>query len=350
MGFAPYRSPIDGRTLMIAADAACARESFTMDEDKDKTELRPVAGDPVSEGEGSTEATPAIPNIEIGAQLGRGGMASVYEALDRGFTPPRKVAVKFMDRAISADAEFRARFEREAALVASFRHDNIVHVFACGEADRSKYIVMEYLPGGTLAERIARGALPLLETTQIAAALASALSYSHARGIVHRDLKPANVLVTSEGKPVLSDFGVAKSLIGDASLTRHAVIVGAPRYMAPEQALGEELTDRADIYSLGLMIVEMLIAKVPPVGWRLENADLGELLPNTPRDLVEFIRRCLQVNPAARPSAAECQEILAALNVPAAPRWRYPAVGLLALSLIGATLYWWPRSLPNVLL
>ena len=211
MGFAPYRSPIDGRTLMIAADAACARESFTMDEDKDKTELRPVAGDPVSEGEGSTEATPAIPNIEIGAQLGRGGMASVYEALDRGFTPPRKVAVKFMDRAISADAEFRARFEREAALVASFRHDNIVHVFACGEADRSKYIVMEYLPGGTLAERIARGALPLLETTQIAAALASALSYSHARGIVHRDLKPANVLVTSEGKPVLSDFGVAKS-------------------------------------------------------------------------------------------------------------------------------------------
>ena len=154
-----------------------------------------------------------------------------------------------------------------------------MHVFASGEVEGSKYIVMEHLSGGTLAERLRHGAFKVPETIHIAAALASALAYSHDRGIIHRDLKPANVLFTSDGKPVLSDFGVAKSLANDTSVTRQVVVIGAPRYMAPEQAVGAPITDRADIYSLGLMIVEMLLAKAPPVGWRLGDTDLGKLLP-----------------------------------------------------------------------
>ena len=253
-----------------------------------------------------------IPGVRLGVQLGFGGMATVYEGWDDGFNPPRRVAIKLMNTELSTDPAFRVRFEREASLVADFRHDNIVHVYASGEAGGIKYIVMEYLGGGTLAEKLLKGKLPPAEALKHAAVLADALAYSHKRDIVHRDVKPANVLFTADGKPILSDFGVAKASSASlgAALTQQASVVGAPRYMAPEQELGDLVSDRADIYSLGLTLYEMLTGEPPSAAVRLqrivdEQNHFAELLPSLPSEVTELLHRCLQLDPAARPPAAE---------------------------------------------
>lgn len=255
-----------------------------------------------------------IPSVRVGAQLGFGGMATVFEGWDDGFNPPRRVAIKLMNTELSADAAFRVRFEREASLVADFRHDNIVHVYASGEAGGIKYIVMEYLGGGTLADKLTQGAMPPAQALATAAALCDALAYSHKRGIVHRDVKPANVLFTADGKPILSDFGVAKASSSttaqSAALTQQASVVGAPRYMAPEQELGDQVSDRADVYSLGLTLYEMLTGEPPSAAVRLqrivdEQNHFDELLPSLPKNVTELLHRCLQLDPSARPSAAE---------------------------------------------
>jgi hypothetical protein len=259
-----------------------------------------------------------IGKVELGKQLGAGGMAGVYIGLDHGFTPPRQVAVKLMDQALGGNDEFRQRFEREASLVGGFRHDSVVHVYASGEtATGMKYIVMEYLAGGTLSERVKAGALPADEALDIAATMADALAYSHARGVVHRDFKPGNILFTAEGKPVLSDFGVAKVwTASEAALTRHAMSIGAPRYMAPEQDRAEEVTDRADIYALGITLVELLTGQIIPARLRIMRddalvADMRAVLPpEVPAGVAELICRCLQFDPAQRPSAAQARELL----------------------------------------
>ena len=284
-----------------------------------------------------------IPGVRLGVQLGFGGMARVFEGWDDGFNPPRRVAIKLMNNELSADTAFRVRFEREASLVADFRHDNIVHVYASGEAGGTKYIVMEYLGGGTLSDRLLPGPMPPAEALKHAAALADALAYSHKRGIVHRDVKPANVLFTTDGKPILSDFGVAKaSTTFSGQLTQQASVVGAPRYMAPEQELGDQVTDRADVYSLGLTLYEMLTGEPPSAAVRLqriidEQNHFAELLPTLPNEVTELLHRSLQLDPAARPSSAEFSRhlhaaaaaVLAGSNkeaepppTPTASRWR----------------------------
>lgn len=254
-----------------------------------------------------------IPGLAMGRQIGQGGMAEVYEAEDRGFTPPRVVAVKLIERALSVDPEFRARFEREASIVAGFRHDNIVHIYSSGEVGGTPYLVMEYLPGGTLAAKLEPGPLPQEQALWTAARLADALAYSHACQIIHRDFKPGNVLFTDKGTPVLSDFGVAKSTSpADASLTRHASVIGAPRYMAPEQERGEEVTDRADVFSLALTCYEMLTGQLPPARLRVNprTAELAPSLPGVAPAVVELIRRSLSAEPSERPSAREFEQIL----------------------------------------
>ena len=280
-------------------------------------------------------------------------MAVVYEALDQGFMPPRRVAVKLMSPELSADPEFRARFEREAATVAAFRHDNIVHVYACGEIAGAKYIVMEYLSGGTLAEKIKSGPMGVLPTIQTLASLADALAYSHSRAIVHRDFKPANVLLTEDGKPVLSDFGVAKATATDVvGLTRGIMAIGAPSYMAPEQLLGEPVSDRADVYSLGVTLLEMLSGQPASPQWGLQRGtpndeDLKKLLPSVPNQLVDLIRRCLQLRPSARPSAVECRERLTSLcsllRDRERKRWIRPLYGAVAVGLVLAAVMLYGR-------
>jgi hypothetical protein len=299
-----------------------------------------------------------IPGLVIGERIGQGGMAEVYEAEDRGFTPPRLVAVKLIERALSVNPEFRARFEREASIVASFRHDGIVHVYSSGEVSGTQYLVMEYLPGGTLATKLEQGPLPQTEALWTAARLADALAYSHASGIIHRDFKPGNVLFTSKGTPVLSDFGVAKSTSPtDAALTRHVSAIGAPRYMAPEQERGEEVSDRADVFSLALTLYEMLTGELPPAKLRVNprSADVAPRLPAVEPEVVELICRGLRADPGERPSAREFEVALDDLDpnrtrprgavaphhrprLPGARRWYSLLIGIGLIAAIGIAL------------
>ena len=284
----------------------------------------------------------AIPSIRLGRCLGRGGMAVVYEGFDQGFTPPRRIAIKLMDPRLSADPDFRGRFEREASLVAGFRHDNIIHVYASGEAAGAKYIMMEYLGGGTLAEKIAQGPLSIGKAIRVATALAEALDYSHSQGVVHRDFKPGNVMFTVNEKPVLSDFGIAKPMFrSDVELTRHSMVMGAPRYMSPEQAYGASVTDRTDIYSYGLTLLEMLTANVPEFSARvLRSVDDGDAIraalqsASVPPTVANLICRCLLFEPTERPSAAECaRELTSRTSGPSRP---LPTSGVWLLGAAGA--------------
>jgi eukaryotic-like serine/threonine-protein kinase len=280
-------------------------------------------------------------------------MAVVYEGFDSGFRPARHVAIKLMDSTLSSDADYRARFEREAAIVANFRHDNIVRVFASGETDGAKYIVMEYLGGGTLSQKLERGSLGIVLALQIAAGMADALAYSHKRGVVHRDFKPGNILLTDDGKPVLSDFGVAKDVSGASTeLTRGVVAIGAPKYMPPEQLRGEPVTDRADVYSWGLTLFEMLTGALPAARARVQretadSAEFAALIPGVSRPVAELVYRCLQEDSFLRPAAEECHAVLVEelRRIPLTEPSQGPArfalwtVGVIVTMLVGGALY-----------
>lgn len=201
-----------------------------------------------------------IPGYRIEREVGRGGMATVYLALQESLH--RKVALKVMNPALSADEDFRLRFLNEGHIVGQLSHSSIVTVFDIGSHDNHYYLSMEYLPGGSLRERV-RGGLSLEQALDIAATLGSALGYAHQRGFIHRDIKPLNVLFREDGTPVLTDFGIAKAVNASANLTRTGYAFGSVGYMSPEQALGKPIDHRADIYSFGVMFWEMLTGKRP---------------------------------------------------------------------------------------
>ena len=284
---------------------------------------------------------PRIPGHQVTRLLGEGGMASVYLATDVRLK--RQVAIKTMSGVLSADPQFRLRFADEATTVAGLRHPNIVTVFSSGESDGQLYIVMEYVPGGTLADRLAAGRLGVTPTLEICCALLRALQHFHGLGIVHRDLKPGNILFMATGEPVLSDFGIAKALDADSSRTTIGSVIGSPKYMAPEQLQGNPATDRADVYSFGLVMLEMLNGALPPrdVTTIHSPKHVGRLrrtLPAAARRCTGLLARCLAAEPADRPSASECLAIAKALAArPDTQRtWLVPAaVGLAALLTAG---------------
>jgi len=201
-----------------------------------------------------------IGRYEIIRELGRGGMATVRLALDPSFG--RRVAIKVLPRHMLHETEFRARFEREAMIIAALEHPYIVPVYDYGENDGQPFIVMRYMPGGTLAERIAGQPMPLAEIIPIVQRLAEALDEAHSHDIVHRDLKPSNVMFDGKGNAFLSDFGIAKMLESSTMLTATGVM-GTPAYMSPEQAMGGDLDSRSDVYSLGVILYEMLTGQQP---------------------------------------------------------------------------------------
>ncbi|UCG26034.1 MAG: extracellular solute-binding protein, partial [Chloroflexota bacterium] len=204
----------------------------------------------------------SIGRYEIRSELGRGGMAAVYRALDPKLD--REVALKLMDQQLSADPAFAARFEREAKTVAGLEHGAIVSLYDYGEADGWLYLVMRYMEGGTLREQIARGSLAAGQTYDVVRRIGSALDKAHSKGIIHRDLKPANILLDEEGEPYLSDFGIVKVAKGDTEyLTETGQTLGTFAYMSPEQVVGQELTGRSDLYTLGIVLYEMLTGKHP---------------------------------------------------------------------------------------
>ena len=201
---------------------------------------------------------------EVGRLLGAGGMAEVYEGHDRLLA--RRVAVKVLLAQYAHDPAFLARFRREAQAAASLSHPNIVAVFDTGSEDDIWFIVMEYVAGRTLKDVIrTEGALYWARAAEIAADVAGALSAAHARGIVHRDIKPGNVMLTTDGKVKVMDFGIARAS-AVPSITQTAAVVGTAQYIAPEQAQGLEVDARTDVYALGCCLYEMLTGQVPFTG------------------------------------------------------------------------------------
>jgi serine/threonine protein kinase len=213
--------------------------------------------------------TPAvIGHYRITSKLGEGGMGAVYRATDTKLN--RDVAMKVLPDAFAADPDRSARFTREAQVLASLNHPNIAAIYGVEEGT----LILELVEGPTLAERIARGPMPLDEALAIARQIAEALEYAHEKGIVHRDLKPANVKVTGEGLVKVLDFGLAKALGSDPApgdptssptltirATMAGIVIGTPAYMSPEQAKGKPVDRRADIWAFGVLLAEMLTGR-----------------------------------------------------------------------------------------
>lgn len=260
-----------------------------------------------------------IPGYDIEGEIGEGAMASVYLATQRSLE--RKVALKVMAAALAADPSFCERFLREGKTLARLSHPHTVTIHDIGNVGEQYYMAMEYLPNGTLKERIAAGMTPEQGVTLIRQ-IASALGYAHAQGLVHRDVKPANILFRADGTAVLSDFGIAKSLDDRTQFTQAGFAVGTPSYMSPEQARGQEIDGRADLYALGVVLYEILVGKLPYNGTDALStalAHLTEPLPELPVHhgrYQEVLRKLLAKDPAERfPDAAA---LLRALdNLPA---------------------------------
>lgn len=206
-------------------------------------------------------------SYRILATVGQGGMARVYKAYQENLE--REVAIKVLPPWYAADPNFVERFNLEARLVARLSHPNIVTVHDASEQNGHLYIVMQLVSGGTLKQRLDElhlqgKVMETPEVVQIFAQLADALSYAHKQGIIHRDIKPVNVLLDGSGRPILSDFGIAKVLAGTREgLTRPGAGVGTPEYMSPEQCKGGTVDGRADIYALGVMLFEAMTGYTP---------------------------------------------------------------------------------------
>jgi putative spermidine/putrescine transport system substrate-binding protein len=193
--------------------------------------------------------------------FGEGGMARVYKAFDTRLE--RDVAIKVIGLGLPLSGSALERFQREAKDLARLAHPNIVKILDFGEHERLPYLVMEFLPGGTLRDRLGKP-IPYDQAAQVLAPIARALQCAHQKRIIHRDVKPSNILFTESGQPMLSDFGVAKVLADSRpDLTTTGIVLGTPEYMAPEQALAEALDGRADVYALGIVLYEMLKGRTP---------------------------------------------------------------------------------------
>ena len=310
----------------------------------------------------------------IVSRLGVGGMGVVYKAIDTRLN--RHVAVKALeDRRLLLPGS-SSRLRTEALAAASLDHPYICKVYELVETGVETFIVMEFVEGETLASMLRRGAVPLQQTLQIGREIAEGLAEAHAHGIVHRDVKPANVMLTTSGHVKLLDFGVAGLDVASTSgsqtrtmtpeVTVHA---GTPQYMAPEQAAGQAITARADVFSLGVLLYECLTGALPFSGATtfdyvrnmMQSAPrrLDRIAPETPADLVDLVERCLEKAPAERPDAigvvAELRRLAGALTSPevsmptvrqarAGRRWKL--VAGLAIAIAAITIGWrvvWPR-------
>src|SRR5579864_1745113 len=262
---------------------------------------------------------------EILSAIGAGGMGEVYKARDTRLD--RTVAIKVLPTHLSDRAELRERFEREARTVASLNHPHICVLHDIGQQDGTAFLVMEYLEGETLAERLKNGPLPLDQVLQYAIEISDALDKAHRKGITHRDLKPGNVMLTKSGAKLL-DFGLAKlkqevapadvqlSQLPTANdpLTAQGTIVGTLQYMAPEQLEGKEVDARTDIFAFGTVVYEMatgrkafegrsqasLIAKI----LEADPPPMSSLQPKTPPQLSRVVKKCLAKEPEGRWQAA----------------------------------------------
>jgi len=243
-------------------------------------------------------------DYELREELGRGGMGVVYLAWQKSLA--RLVALKVVLRGELADPTELARFRAEAQAAARLDHPHIVPVYEVGEEAGQPYFSMRYVEGTTLAQRLIEGPLPPRDAARTLATVCRAVEYAHAQGLLHRDLKPSNILLDTAGQPLVTDFGLAKRLTGEASLTRSGAVLGTPAYMAPEQAAGDrgQLGPASDVWSLGAILYQTLVGRPPfqaatPVDTVLlvleQDPPLPRLLnPQVDRDLEMVALKCLQ--------------------------------------------------------
>ena len=262
-----------------------------------------------------SSATPTIiaGRYELQRRLAQGGMAEVWLAIDR--TLDRKVAVKWLKPTLATDPIVAERFRREAVAAASLNHPNIVAVHDVFEQDGRQAVVMQLVDGKSLRQLLdTQNRLSPELTCHIGTAVAMALDNAHEAGFVHRDVKPGNIMITPDGRVLLTDFGIAKGLHGDGSddLTSDNIMMGTAKYLSPEQVRGKKLDGRADLYSLGLVLYECLAGRVPFLGEtdadtalaRLQHdpTDLARLRATLPTRLVEVVHALLARRPEDRPA------------------------------------------------
>ncbi len=249
-----------------------------------------------------------IGRYEIVEKVGSGGMAQVYLASDPYMH--RRVAIKMMSASLTRDPEFHLRFEREAQVIAALEHEYIIPVYDFGYFHDQPYLVMRYMMGGSLKERVEDyGPLSLSDAAVIMERMADALEVAHQRGLVHRDFKPENILLDTEGDTFLADFGIVRIVTG--GVTTGGWIAGTPAYMAPEQVHGDAGVDgRADVYAMGVTLYELLSGRLPywdPTPTRLMMKHvldpvpaLSAVLPDAPTGVVEVTQRAMAKDPNDR--------------------------------------------------
>jgi hypothetical protein len=324
-------------------------------------------------GDPTIPGASTLPGYELEAKLGEGGMGVVYRALQvRG---RRTVALKMIKAGDHASARTLARFQTEAEAVARLQHPNIVQVFEISEHAGQPFFTMEFCAGGSLAQRLGQETLQPREAATLVRTLALAMQAAHEAHVLHRDLKPGNVLLTADGQPKLSDFGLAKKLDEEEGQTHTGEVLGTPSFMAPEQARGDnDLGPAVDIYALGAILYACLTGRAPfraatsmETVWQVLNtepASVRQLNPSVPRDLETICHKCLQKEPGkryatARELADDLERFLEGRPIAARPvgtlergwRWckRNPALALALTAavvfLVGgaATAYWYAR-------
>ncbi|MHC4173128.1 MAG: protein kinase domain-containing protein, partial [Planctomycetota bacterium] len=266
----------------------------------------------------SYDGSAIVPGSQIGTfrierELGRGGMGAVYLGHDTKLD--RLVAIKSLPAEVMGDRKTRSRFSREARVLASLNHPNIATIYdEFQETEDVAYLILEYVPGQTLAERIAKKPLKLEEALTIALQIAEAVAAAHEHDVIHRDLKPGNIKITPEGKVKVLDFGLAKAVGAKATdqqstVTEPGRVIGTPAYMSPEQARGKATDKRSDIWSFGCVLYEMLTGRVPFKGETISDM-LANILqtdpewyalpPTTPANILVLLRRCLEKEPRRR--------------------------------------------------
>jgi len=284
---------------------------------------------------------------ELAEVIGSGGMAVVHRAWDTRLRRP--VAVKLF--AASADLDNARRFDNEVRTLAGLSHPGLVSVYDAGVWAGTSFVVLRLVDGPTLRNRMADGPLPVGEVRSTGAAVAEALAHVHARGVVHRDVKPSNILLDDDGTPYLADFGLAHS-VGSTRLTRTGLIVGTAAYLAPEQVRGAEVDSAADVYALGLVLLECLTGRCEYTGSDVETIvsrlHRSPVIPeHLPADLVRLLTLMTSQSPGDRPTARHCAEALRAEQptavsaIPQPPRRRAliaSAAGLLGVIGIGCAL------------